>query len=53
MRALLATLSAVLLVAFAILLAGTLLSGCGEYGDEQCFTYDDGETICYYNDDED
>jgi|TARA_B100001094_G_C18087637_1_gene748617 hypothetical protein len=27
--------------------------GCGQLGDERCYTYDDGETICYYNDPED
>jgi len=24
--------------------------GCGVQGDEDCFTYEDGETICYYAD---
>ncbi len=53
MKILLSFLSSVLFFAFAIIIIGTLLSGCGGYGDEQCFTYDDGETICYYNEDED
>jgi hypothetical protein len=53
MKILLSFLSSVLFFAFVIIVASVILSGCGAYGDERCFTYDDGETICYYNEDED
>lgn len=49
MRTLLTVLSGIVFVAFVILFTGVMLSGCGGcgYGDQQCFTYPDGETICY------
>ena len=49
MKALLTILSGILFASFLILFAGIIMSGCGGcgYGDEHCYTYDDGETICY------
>lgn len=41
-----------LMVAFLAMLLGTLASGCGACGpgDLQCYTYSNGQTICYEQD---
>ncbi len=38
-----------LVVFFLLASAGGVLSGCGTCGgpDTRCYTYDDGETLCY------